>query len=288
MSKHATEASEGSRASLDIIEALERDQPMFHWGGTRRWDTAPETLRQIRNRVKEGMRTLETGCGASTVVFAAAGAHHTVISPTREEQQRVRDYLEAKSIDASRVSFVVGFSDDVLPGLCGDPNRLANWETWYADHRDRLAYVESSELFRGGTERVFDYVFIDGAHSFPCPVIDWYFSARALKIGGRMLVDDIPIPAVAVLHRYMSADPRWHSAGVFDNRAAAFDLVAEPAAEDWTLQPFNRRAFFGHIPLYQRAYFTFSSEAARGKRVLGDKWPELRRWKQRWIGKSRR
>jgi hypothetical protein len=74
---------------MDIVDRLLRDCPMFHSSGTKRWDAVPGTLRAIRQLVRDGDRTLETGCGASTVIFAAAqGAHHTAISPDAEERFR--------------------------------------------------------------------------------------------------------------------------------------------------------------------------------------------------------
>jgi hypothetical protein len=182
---------------MDIVERLEKDQPTFHWGGTRRWNAAPNTLREIQRSVSRGMRTLETGCGASTVVFAANGAQHTIVSPTRDEHERVRNYLGEIGIDSSQLTFEVGFSDDVLPRLCNYPSRMAEWEAWYVGHLAALATVPDDALFRPSNERCFDYVFLDGAHSFPYPAVDWHYSMMALKIGGRLLLDDIPIPAVA-------------------------------------------------------------------------------------------
>src|SRR5262245_32523069 len=120
---------------MSILDRLERDQPAFHWGGTRRWNALHGTLREIESSVNGNMRTLETGCGASTVMFAEKGAQHTVISPTRDEHERVRAYLAQVGIDSSRLRFEAGFSEEVLPRL--------------------------------GLERCLDYVFIDGAHSFP-------------------------------------------------------------------------------------------------------------------------
>lgn len=117
---------------MNIVEALEKDQPQFHWGGTRRWNAAPETLREIQRSVKPGMRTLETGCGASTAVFAASGARHTVISPTHDEHERVIAYLHQKEIDTSNLSFEAGFSDDVLPRISNSSQRQEKWDSWCA------------------------------------------------------------------------------------------------------------------------------------------------------------
>lgn len=265
------------------MEKLESDRPLFHWGGTRRWDTAPETLRNIRDSLSESMRTLETGRGASPVVFAASGAWHTAISPTSDEHARVRSYLMQNGIDDSRVRFATSFSDDLLPRLFGNPNRIAEWEAWY----DRSVLAPPSDkaadeaLFKPSNGRTLDFVFLDGAHSFPYPAVDWHYSANVLKLGGRMLLDDIPIPAVACVYRYMMSDPCWKLLGIYDNRAASFELVAEPAPEDWTLQPYNRHPYFGFLPGRKRVHAWSMFELERLRQHFGERVPGLQRLRGR-------
>ena len=193
---------------MGVIEQLTLDRPAFHGNGTVRWDCLPETLAAIERSVTAGARTLEIGCGASTVVFIAGGAHHTVVSPDADEHRRVVRYCEQRGIDTSRATFYAGYSDAILPQIC--------------------------------TERVLDVAFIDGAHSFPYPEVDWHYISKAMKVGGVLMMDDVPIPAVAPLYRLMSMEPHWVPAGIFDGRAAAFTLVAVPPVEDWGQQRFNR------------------------------------------------
>jgi Methyltransferase domain len=229
---------------MDVVAHLLKDRPVFHLGGTARWDVLPETLSAIRNRVRDGDRTLETGCGASTVVFAAQGAHHTSISPDPSEHENVGAYCEQVGVDRSRLSFIAGSSDSVLPELC--------------------------------TDRIFDAAFIDGAHTFPYPAVDWHYVARALKVGGWLLLDDIPIRAVTFVFKYMQSDPSWRLEEILDERTAAFTLVAEPTMVDWTLQPFNRRPDYSFAPLPDRARLSGAAEITRIRRGLGRRYPRLR------------
>jgi hypothetical protein len=242
-----------TKRNVSIVPRLLNDRPVFHSGGTKRWDCLPATLEWIQQSVHDGDRTLETGCGASTVVFASGGAYHTAISPEAEEHRRVLAYCGEVGIDTSRLSFNAGFSDLVLPNLCRD--------------------------------RVLDLAFIDGAHSFPFPAVDWHYVTRALKVGGHLLVDDVPIPAVACVLRYMQSDPSWRLDQVLDQRAACLTLVTEPAPEDWTLQAFNRRADYSFARPSTRARLVMSSEAARARRQIGDRFPQLRRTWQRLSGR---
>ena len=84
------------------------------------------------------------------------------------------------------------------------------------------------------------------------PAIDWYYVFRSLKIGGRLLLDDIPVPAVASVFHFMQSEPNWRLDSIHDQRTALFTLVSEAAPEDWTFQPFNRRLDFAFAPFPDR------------------------------------
>lgn len=237
---------------LDVVQRLMTDKPAFHLNGEARWDALPGTLRWIRDSAQPGHATIETGVGASTVVFAAAGANHTAISPAPAEHERVKEYCEKIGVDHSRVTFVDGLSDDVLPAMLG-------------------------------RDRILDVAFIDGAHSFPYPEVDWYYITRALKVGGKLLLDDIPIPAVAPVFRHMRLEPNWRLEGVFDDRTAAFGLLAPPAPEDWPGQPFNKHyPDLSFIPQPRRLVMQADSRLTRLRRGVGQRYPGLRRVYKRW------
>jgi Methyltransferase domain len=229
---------------MDVVAQLLKDRPVFHLGGTARWDVLPGTLSAIRERVGDGDRTLETGCGASTVVFAAQGAHHTSISPDPSEHENVGAYCDQIGVDRSRLTFLAGSSDAVLPEL--------------------------------GAERALDAAFIDGAHTFPYPAVDWHYAARALKVGGSLLLDDIPIPAVSYVFKYMQSDPSWRLDEILDERTAVFKLISEPTLEDWTVQPFNRRPDYSFAPIPDRARLSAAAEITRLRRGLARRYPGLR------------
>jgi len=234
---------------MDVVARLQADRPSFHQRGAAKWDSLPETLRQIQRSVPDGGSTLETGCGASTVVFAASGAHHTAISPDPDEHRRVREYCERIGIDHSRLRLVVWLSDEVLPGL--------------------------------PAERVLDVAFIDGAHSFPYPALDWYYITRMLKIGGQLVFDDVPVPAVAPLFRHMTLEPNWRLDAILDDRAAAFSLLAPPAPEEWSSQPFNAAyPDYSFVSLSSRSRLVAAHRLKRLRADLARRYPRMRRtWK---------
>lgn len=237
---------------VDIVTALERDRPAFHAGAPGSWFASPATLRALQQIVRPGARTLETGCGASTVVFAAAGASHVVVSPDVREHELVQSYCEWIGVDHNGVEFVTGSSDDVLP-------------------------------LRGGA-RELDVALIDGAHSFPYPVVDWHHVSRVLKIGGRLLLDDIPIPAVAIAFRFMDAEPNWRLDEIYDDRAALFTLLELPLAEGTGTQRSNRRYDFGFASPAHRLRLELEERAARGRYAASQRFPRSRRLWRRLAG----
>ena len=231
---------------LDVVERLLTDRPSFHLGGQAHWYSLPETLQAIRAAVRPGHSTIETGAGASTVVFAAAGANHTVISPDPEEHERIRDYCGEIGVETSAVTFIDGPSDDILP----------------------------SHL---GVSRSLDVAFIDGAHLFPFPEVDWHYISRALKVGGTLFMDDIPIPAVAPLFHHMAHEPNWRVDGVLDARAAAFTLLAEPECYEWLRQPFNRGyPDYGFLEVSKRVRLVARHRVAQ-LRKTASRYPMVRR-----------
>jgi Methyltransferase domain len=230
---------------LDIVQRVLADKPAFHLSGTAHWDALPGTLEAIRKIVRPGDVTLEVGAGVSTVIFAAVGACHTAVSPDPDEHKLIREYCQQIGVDDSQVTFLVGFSDDILPR-----------------HLTR--------------ERTLDVGMVDGAHSFPVPIVDWYYVARALKVGGKLLLDDVPIPATMPVFRHMNLEPTWRLDGVHDNRSAVFTLVQAPdPADDWIDQPYNKGYpdySFANVPTrvqLSAAHQLRSARAAAGRRFPG-------------------
>ena len=239
---------------LDIVQRLLTDKPSFHLSGTARWDALPSTLEAVRRSAAHGGSTLEIGVGVSTVVFAASGTSHTAISPDPAEHQLVRDYCQRIGVDDSRVSFVAGLSDDVLPSVL---NR----------------------------DRTLDVAFIDGAHSFPIPVVDWYYITRSLRVGGQLLLDDIPIPAVAQVFRHMSLEPNWRLDGIFDDRAAVFTLIAAPdPKDDWIGQAFNKGyPDFSFAPMPRRLRLATTHGFVQLRQRAAQRYPTLRSFYKRLV-----
>ncbi|HEY5287842.1 MAG TPA: class I SAM-dependent methyltransferase [Solirubrobacteraceae bacterium] len=178
-----------------------------------------EALQWLEDHVEPSMRTLETGSGASTIVFASRGSRHTAISPRAAEHEAIRAYCNGQSIDVSNVTFVA------------EPSHIA--------------LARESEPI--------DIVLLDGAHGFPYPVLDWFEIQSKLREGGMLLVDDSYIPTVNMLVRFLRHSPDWEYIGAPGGRTTVFRKVKDglPSFFDWQAVE-SARVSFSYLPLGQR------------------------------------
>ncbi len=169
----------------------------------------PDALTFIEQHVKPGDRTLETGSGFSTILFAALGAEHICIVPNQPEVERIRAYLESRDVPTDRLRFCVEPSERVVPTLDLD---------------------------------ALDLILIDGSHSFPQVFIDWFYTAHALTIGGHLIVDDVHVWTGRVLRDFLVAEPEWDFVNELGGRTAIFRKTAATDPDKlWTLQPYVMR-----------------------------------------------
>ena len=162
--------------------------------------------RYLLGIVKPNMRTLETGAGISTLMFALGGSKHTAVTPWQDEMEGIHKYADTLGIDMSRVDLVASPSEKYLPTL---------------------------------TTEELDIVFIDGKHAFPWPILDWYHTADRLKIGGLIMLDDREMPSVRILSEFLKANsPRWQFIETAGDRTDVFKkLTASIHDVAWHEQP---------------------------------------------------
>jgi len=167
-------------------EELIGERPRLHINQRTRepesWSLADDTFEFIGSLIGKGSTTMETGAGLSTVFLALCGTEHTAIAPDEKLFARIRDYCKKKNIDLGSTRFVAQQSEEYLP----------------------VASLPALDLF-----------IIDGRHAFPTPGIDFYYSARALRLGGHMVVDDTQLLGCRILADYLHCDPHWEVARDF-------------------------------------------------------------------------
>ncbi|MGH9187321.1 MAG: class I SAM-dependent methyltransferase [Acidimicrobiales bacterium] len=168
------------------------------------WSSEPDCYRFIAERCPPGTRTLETGSGLSTALFAALEADHVCVTPGPQEAERLLRYCDDHGIAADRLTFMVESSHKALPRL-------------------------TDEL---------DLILIDGSHAFPMPALDWFYAGTLLRSGGMAIIDDLQLPAVKILIHFIERDPRWEQVARTAKWAAFRRLSSGDLSEEWTSQPF--------------------------------------------------
>lgn len=194
-----------------MLDELLRERPAFHgWKepGSRNYALSDTVLRWMTEHIPPGGVSLETGCGYSTLVFAALCRTHTAISLFAHEHDLIRRWATAHRLKTGHVQWRVGRSQDHLTGL-----------------------ADAGDL---------DAVLIDGDHAFPAPFMDWYWTADRLRPGGVLLVDDIQLATGRVLKDFLETErERWRRLEVIDKTVVFQRMTAAPVARGvvWTAQP---------------------------------------------------
>ena len=195
-----------------MLDQLFADAPALHGPAGAPGPThglLDDALRFIDRTVRAGDRTLETGSGYSTILFALKSTQHVCIVPQRQEVDRIRAYCDEHGISTATVEFHFAPSERVLPAL--DLDRL-------------------------------DLVLVDGSHSFPQVFIDWFYTASALKVGGHLLIDDVHLWTGRVLRDFLLDEPEWAKVTELRGRTAIFRKTAEVDLDRlWTDQRYVRQ-----------------------------------------------
>lgn len=166
-----------------------------------------EVLSFIADNLDAASRSLETGAGCSTLVFAIKGASHTAVTPSTSEIELIKEYGRQNDISLEKVRFVREPSERYLPQC--DLEGL-------------------------------DLVLLDGKHAFPWPIVDWFFTADKLRNGGVMIVDDVQLRPVRMLVDFMRVDPGWELLHDFSGKTSVFKKIRESIHDvAWHMQPFG-------------------------------------------------
>jgi hypothetical protein len=96
-----------------------------------------------------------------------------------------------------------------------------------------LAAPSDEALLREWTPEPLDMVLIDGADGFPFPALDWYLTARHIRRGGLVVLDDAFLPSGHVVVRFLRANPSWCMEAPLGYRTVAFRKVADELSYDW-------------------------------------------------------
>jgi hypothetical protein len=159
--------------------------------------------------------SVETGTGKTTLLFSHLSGHHTVFakddSGDGDSLQVVR---ECPILQRAKVEFVVGPTQRTLP----------NYE-----FKNKLQLV-----------------LIDGPHAYPFAELEYYYLYPQVCAGGLLVLDDIHIPTIFNMFRFLREDRMFELVEVVKT-TAFFKRTSEhpldPFGDGWWLQEYNKRRF---------------------------------------------
>jgi hypothetical protein len=155
--------------------------------------------------------TAETGSGKSTLLFSHLSRRHLVFAMD-DGNGSVRRVQESPLLKTDVVGFIEGPTQTTVP-----------------------AYVFSEPV---------QIVMLDGPHGYPFHHLEYYHFYPHLETGGLMIVDDIDIPSIYDMFRFLKKDEMFdlievvHTTAFFRRTAAP---TFNPKADGWWLQGYNRR-----------------------------------------------
>src|SRR5918995_1940779 len=79
------------------------------------WRLDDAGLLFLESHLRRDMRTIETGAGVSTIVFALKETQHVCVVPDRRVVRRIRRYCASARLSLHNVTFVEHRSEYALP-----------------------------------------------------------------------------------------------------------------------------------------------------------------------------
>ena len=204
-------------------------------------------LDKLARSLGDNCRSLETGCGRSTIMFSNLARRHLCFC----FDDRNAQLPAGRDDNFGTVSFVQAnphFNKDCVTFVFGPTQKtVPNY-----DFRDVSL----------------DFVFLDGPHAFPFAELEYYFVYPYIRKGGILGIDDINIPTLANFFRFLRDDAMWRLISVVENtaffertEAPTFDPIAGIGGHNW--QRYNTLHFPAHPILSRNIYLKYIQPMGR-------------------------
>ena len=104
---------------MNVHDLIKNPPNLHRYGGKSisSWRLADDELLFLDAQLVEDMRTIETGAGVSTIVFAMKGTKHTCIVPDQDERNRIEVYCDDNGLSYANINFIIDASEYALPHL---------------------------------------------------------------------------------------------------------------------------------------------------------------------------
>jgi predicted O-methyltransferase YrrM len=202
--------------AMDFASFAHHPPKFHHWDG--QWTEGGFSTYHLqaiydfcRTRGPEAPVILGTGAGNSTVCFLHLNPARMIsIAPEQPLFDRIMDYCADNAINTRPLESYVEGSEWALP-------RLASAQ----DHPQ------------------LDFALIDGCHSFPMVMVDFFYINTMMKKGGYLLVDDIELHSVAELSRLLSYQTADFRVAAHLGKLMVFEKLTDvPSLGWWGMQPY--------------------------------------------------
>jgi len=195
-------------AIREVLKEVLQVQAVMHGAGTMSGEALTAIARHASSR--RIRRSVETGCGATTLLLSHLSERHTVFA--LDFGASVANVRRSPLLREGVVSFVEGPSQRTLP-----------------QHR----FDEKLQL-----------AVIDGPHAYPFPDLEYYFLYPHLETGALLVLDDIQIRSINNLFQFLRCDEMFRLDEVvrttaFFTRTAA--PTFDPTGDGWRQQRYNAR-----------------------------------------------
>ena len=193
----------------ETLKAIGKFPPDWHKAGT----MYPALLRRVVERCHEldVKHSMETGCGLSTIVFSQLSSDHKVFAvDCGGSMTHVR---QSTLLNPATVEFITGPTQLTLP---------------------RYVFQHALQL-----------ALIDGPHGYPFPDLEYFYIYPHLEENSLLIVDDIHIPTIHNMFRFLRDDDMFDLLEVFHHTAFFRRTAAPtfpPTMDGWWLQKHNKPA----------------------------------------------
>jgi hypothetical protein len=190
----------------ELREKILEVQPVLHGAGTVSADALSAIAKHASSR--NIGHSVETGCGATTLMLSHLSEHHTVFA--LDIGGSISNVRRSPLLRQGVVSFIEGPSQRTLP-----------------QHH----FHEKIQL-----------ALIDGPHAYPFPDLEYYYLYPHLDNGALLILDDIQIRSIHNLFEFLRRDSMFRLDEVV--RTTAFFTRTEaptfdPLGDGWRQQRYN-------------------------------------------------
>jgi hypothetical protein len=195
----------------DLLAQILEESRSIHRSGS----MSPTALIALAKHLeaRRVQHSVETGTGASTIIFSHLSEAHTVFTVDADKSKTL--VLRNPLLKPETTTFVDGPTQKTLP-------------------------VHS---FRWPLQAVL----IDGPHAYPLPDLEYFYLYQHIDKGGILFIDDIHIPSIQNLFRFLCHDDMFRLLEVC-GKTAFFQRtdapLFDPWGDGWWLQRFNKRTLW--------------------------------------------